>query len=458
MTYESVRDTEEVLVRARRLVGVGLATAAVLLTAAIVQGSPPASAGPQRRCGTFEFIGVAGSGELDHADQRTQSLGMGKTVHELYGQVSHLYAASQTSLVPYGVAYPALGPLAWLPPHNLSRYFDSRDQGVATLTAELHAAGDACPAEQFILAGYSQGADVITQTMLTLNAELTARVRADILFGEPEFNPKNTAENVYDATHHGIIGARPVDSANLQERTRSFCLPQDLICQGPGLANSLGVHFRYAKDVTPTAAAYLLSIEPPMRCTVSAAVWRPDYEVYSQAGTQLFNTQFYPVAGAMPGYRFAGFVAAVRDPLPTRIDQPSYTTENHGQNVVTSAPIYYALARSVPASCGSRSNVALRVPVATQHRIEVTGRVTSGGMPVAHATIEWLVAPAGTDDYIEVETASDATDNQGNFHINAVDKTKAILVAGNYKMRVVYPGDINRMSGGSSAINVTVRT
>src|SRR5262249_47791364 len=66
------------------------------------------AAATTRACATFEFIGVAGSGELQAGSVARRTLWMGTTINGLFSKVSDRYRNSKTTFTPYGVRYAAI--------------------------------------------------------------------------------------------------------------------------------------------------------------------------------------------------------------------------------------------------------------------------------------------------------------------------------------------------------------
>ncbi|WP_194814490.1 cutinase family protein [Nocardia sp. XZ_19_385] len=160
-----------------------------------------------------------------------------------------LYAALQEadperSWSQYNVAYPAdLVGVVGVP------------MGSKDLVAHLEARAAACPNQLFVLAGYSQGANVVGNSIgmnsssatvggpvaVTIPAELEPRVRAVLLFGNPMHAEGKTVPEPYAS------------------RSRDYCEPGDPICNGltaPG--TDFDAHTNYYHYM-PAAAAFVLA-------------------------------------------------------------------------------------------------------------------------------------------------------------------------------------------------------
>jgi hypothetical protein len=127
-------------------------------------------------------------------------------------------------------------------------YQDSRDEGVSQLTAMLSSHANGCPNQLFVLAGLSQGADVIATTLssLDLSTSLGQHIETHIagvaLFGDPRFDPFDNADlGSFNPAHSGIFkrwptppdikpeGVRPPLTA-YAGRLKSYCNQGDPIC------------------------------------------------------------------------------------------------------------------------------------------------------------------------------------------------------------------------------------
>jgi cutinase len=145
-----------------------------------------------------------------------------------------------------------------------SRDPDSALRGTTNLTALLNETAAACPDQQLVLLGYSQGASVIGTTLqasTALTAQAAARIDAIALFGSPLFNgaePYNRGS--YDPALSGTRSLRTGALAEYADRLRDFCHAGDGVCQGvdpaAGFANALTYgHVAYFVNDTRDQAA-----------------------------------------------------------------------------------------------------------------------------------------------------------------------------------------------------------
>ncbi|MGW3962689.1 cutinase family protein [Amycolatopsis sp. NPDC005003] len=153
-----------------------------------------------------------------------------------------VFAAVQNRLRPrtvssYRVDYPAdLGEPA------------SVQKGNTDLVAHVRAQAAACPAQRFVLVGYSQGANVVDNSIgissdgaivggpivATIPADLAPRIAAILLFG----NPIRAIGRSVTGTYAG--------------RTKDYCASGDPICQAGGL--DILAHLSYGGEANDAAA------------------------------------------------------------------------------------------------------------------------------------------------------------------------------------------------------------
>jgi cutinase len=113
---------------------------------------------------------------------------------------------------------------------------DGIRQGVEDVTSQVAAQVEGCPDQQFALAGYSQGAIVITEALRDLPADAAEQVAAVVLFGNP---------------------VRAAGTGEFSDRTLDICATGDAICGAAGNGNGNGNgtgHLSYGSDVEDAAA------------------------------------------------------------------------------------------------------------------------------------------------------------------------------------------------------------
>jgi cutinase-like protein len=186
-----------------------------------------------RGCPEVYFVGVRGSG---------QPPGVGDQVADLYDQfVANVEASTELVALDYPASEGQFG--------DPSVYTTSVEAGAVALPPALDALP--CPAASVVLAGYSQGAHVITL------ADVGA-VDAVVLLASPVFDPTDDSmkSGDFDPVMGGIIDRVPVGA--LAGRTMQVCLRGDPVCQAGAMA--FWVHsWGYAGDALAEAAAFAAS-------------------------------------------------------------------------------------------------------------------------------------------------------------------------------------------------------
>ncbi|WP_280382922.1 cutinase family protein [Nocardia wallacei] len=169
--------------RARTATAAVLASlgASVLATSAPAEGSP-AEAGSG--CPALWVLGVQGTGQSSPAASRTDDTGvlgalLGPVAAAVPGLVQHTY-------IPYPAGFggiPGAG-------GGSERYVDSVTTAVAELGATASQIVDRCPATELAMVGYSQGAQIVSQTARAIgagNGPVGAdQVAAIALYANPE--------------------------------------------------------------------------------------------------------------------------------------------------------------------------------------------------------------------------------------------------------------------------------
>ncbi|WP_166741829.1 cutinase family protein [Cumulibacter soli] len=139
--------------------------------------------------------------------------------------------------------------------------------GVRNLIAELNEESRHSPRQQYVLLGWSQGAQVITDALVpadqriagqqagALDAPIGGRIRAIALFGNPAFTagePFNAG--TFAPTIDGITPRRRGALAEYQSRLRDYCAAGDVAAQdAPG--STVDGHVSYFHNGMPADAA-----------------------------------------------------------------------------------------------------------------------------------------------------------------------------------------------------------
>lgn len=148
-------------------------------------------------------------------------------------------------------------------------YGKSVNQGVAELNAYLTARHRKCPKEFFILGGYSQGAQVVGQTLPDIPSNIKQKIVFTMLFGDPKlylpegegilppacFKKKLSTyrrEIANCFVDNGALGARKPFLPNEDNvKTGLWCLGHDYVCGSSKFAWDTDGHGKYANTNGP---------------------------------------------------------------------------------------------------------------------------------------------------------------------------------------------------------------
>lgn len=255
----------------RRLVVTGVlaltGTIPVMATAAVTSTAQPAAAA-STTCASVFFYGVRGSGETpvpstqangpaNPGDTTGQgpypgNTGLGTPIGQTYNALAAELPAGVT-VQAEGDGYPAVSVPDAVASFGAA-YATSMGDGVADAVADLDAEHAACPSTTLVVAGYSQGADVIrralnpniaypvgsTTPFPRLNFTPTAGKDFLLLFGDLDFHneagPIVTGGGSMGNSGLGLALAAaglnpPVPSIPSVWHTVSFCHSDDIVCQ-----------------------------------------------------------------------------------------------------------------------------------------------------------------------------------------------------------------------------------
>jgi hypothetical protein len=197
--------------------------------------APAAASG----CGTIHVIAARGSGDPDEG-------GPGKTLRPFLAQLQAL--ADPGVVEGEGLPYPAV---SIVKPEGAG-YQKSVNTGIKNLVQLADNRAHACPREKLVLAGYSQGAQVVHSALSQLTS-VASHIGAVVLFGDPHFDPHSrAAEGSFSPKRHGILGLPDHDFPTAFGHVVSYCKGGDWICQGE--PNKTTAHGQYAPKVTEQAA------------------------------------------------------------------------------------------------------------------------------------------------------------------------------------------------------------
>jgi hypothetical protein len=152
-----------------------------------------------------------------------------------------------------------------LPYEATSDWVASAQEGIDLLAKHLASQSTECPAQKFVLLGYSQGSWVIGDALAgggggvapAVSSTLGDKVAAIVLYGDPRFT-SGESYNVGTAKA-GVSGIIPREVGGLKAyatRIRSYCYSDDTICQN---GTSGDGHIQYFTHETADATKFVLS-------------------------------------------------------------------------------------------------------------------------------------------------------------------------------------------------------
>ncbi|MDQ1545873.1 MAG: cutinase [Actinomycetota bacterium] len=206
---------------------------------------------------------AAGTGSAN-GGRTYASGGAGATLSSLIG-----YANSEPYLPVYqeAISYPAVILPATGPTLG---YISSVQTGITNLVGEINSVAGACPYTNIILAGYSQGADVIDEsvglthssleTVPALSSAALDHITSVLLFGDPRYRPGEAWDAAGDGIGGGILEAPtgqfvnnvhltylPPNYDTLEPSTyvQSYCFTGDEFCQSNFTPAGATIHGSY---------------------------------------------------------------------------------------------------------------------------------------------------------------------------------------------------------------------
>ena len=243
---------------------------AFMLIFATISTQQPATA---KNCHDLKFIFARGSGSnLNDQDYQAFYHAFHDATKDL-GLSTHFYELGSTHIS--GTPYPAItiaNPFhaigAFIGAGQAYQYGESVNLGIEELTTYITKTLQSCPRTQFILGGYSQGAQVVSQALPKLNPR---HILYAATFGDPKLYLPEGQGLIPDAcrginlsdyrtyvpnchTHEGILrGLKPYQPhTSWAGKLGTWCNQDDIICSSGFSADS---HRAYTEDQLYAAAA-----------------------------------------------------------------------------------------------------------------------------------------------------------------------------------------------------------
>lgn len=221
--------------RGQILLAAAYLCACVLLTFPVKGQAAEAGSSAAKTCAPAIFLGARGSGESGSGKFR----GLGETLKSQYDQLKiglGLPAADESVLKPVAVPspdYPAVKVSDWSAANLIfGQYADSVNSGADKALAQIDEYADCKVKPKIILAGYSQGANVMRIVIQEIPSSQRSMIVGAIMFGDPGFDP-NEAFNVgtYDSGHYGALIGWAGNWPNwIKSKLISVCQYADNVC------------------------------------------------------------------------------------------------------------------------------------------------------------------------------------------------------------------------------------
>jgi len=243
------------VLKARSRIGLLVTGVAAVLGTQLALASTAAAAPVLQPC-SASYIGVPGSGQTS-----ASSAEMTTVANWLDSYSAHAGQKLRNSV---NLSYPAVPWYKYVKPsltvdwNNLGK---SEATGEANLTARISAdraaaSAAGCPNAPILLAGYSQGAEVVIRTVDALPQAVRNTISVALL-GNPSFTPGaagdlnlNSNPNLKGIRPSFLLSQRYTLKSDVVKRTIDICAASDPICayhasEVPGLADGHSAHYHY---------------------------------------------------------------------------------------------------------------------------------------------------------------------------------------------------------------------
>lgn len=157
--------------------------------------------------------------------------------------------------------------VSWIP----GQYQESVEHGIAETVGYIKDQIQSCPNQHLIVGGYSQGAQVMGDSLFQLTAAERDKILAVGLFGDPKYTgfyqgvsqPWRRGEATNRDT--GMLDARvPYVPQGLEKRTISWCSAWDMVCAGWSAASKHSSHSTYSGNPILFASDELINMAAPI--------------------------------------------------------------------------------------------------------------------------------------------------------------------------------------------------
>ena len=426
----------------------------------------PSSSG----CPDVAIYGVPGSGQ----NNLQSEYGMGPEVHTFADELLHRIPATDRVLQ-VGDPYPAAGPGSAILNGALgdnSAYNQSVLEGAQLLVdggenfEGISQLVVRCPHVSLVIAGISQGAQVITTALAQASrpTPITARIKAVILFASP-VRLHGESFNVGVDEQNGIFAGADAQPGHVQARipaflvdhTRSYCLTDDPICSftAGDLARHQVIHTSYVESLFELQAADFaarrLGVLTPWvdvaRTTASkilaGAPWQTDEDRVSIAGIGSDVSSQVDNAFAAVAVQEESRISAIFTAPPPAGSQPGLLTIRAVSRYASPdvASVLYSVEEGSPQAAHVNTwYQAVTVDLASGQTIAGTDLLTSGSSaPLARqlaATYPTACAQSGNTTLIGQQVFADALTQIGDSAVAlALGANGLQLGFGNYALQ-----------------------
>ena len=142
-------------------------------------------------------------------------------------------------------------------------YRQSVDDGIEELTGYLTDQINNCPDQSYFIGGYSQGAQVLGDSLFKLKEDQRSKILGVSMFGDPkyigDYKDQATGKRLSypwrrgsaKAKESGVLDARiPYVPMDMASKTLSYCKGDDPICAGLKHILSKGAHSQYQNEIS----------------------------------------------------------------------------------------------------------------------------------------------------------------------------------------------------------------